>query len=451
MVSGQLPIYRNWSFTPDYYSRSQDVLETAISRVSAYRSWQAYDPGREYHIDARYAALPALTKKDIRQHFPDGLVPADRNVQAGLDNGEISFVKTSGTVDMSVTNIWYQPWWDASEKASWQLNAHTRRLATGDHPEAILVNSMNVGIISDDADLPMEKRRLGRFLYLNEKTDPLSWTPALMDRMIAELAEFKPVVLEANASFLARLCRYITAGGKTVFQPGLIVLTYEFNTRLHYRQIQRVFTCPVISSYGTTETGYVFMQCEAGKFHQNSEYCRVDFQPFKPEHGGPRLGRILVTTFNNPWYYLVRFDVGDLVYLDASGQCSCGRNSGLILTTIAGRTAGVTLTTGGRPVTQRELDDTLSQLDDIDEYRLEQADRNSYNLYLVSGRQDKTGLTGEAVALLRSLYGKNAAVSVSYEPSLAPESSGKYRSAKALFPVDIEQYLDEKYHVKKFQ
>jgi len=24
-----------------------------------------------------------------------------------------------------------------------------------------------------------------------------------------------------------------------------------------------------------------FMKCEAGKFHQNSEFCRVDFQPFK--------------------------------------------------------------------------------------------------------------------------------------------------------------------------
>ena len=436
---------QDWKFPPDYYRRSLDVLETALSEVAAYRSWRAFDPGPEYPVDRRYAAMPALTKKDIRQHFPQGLLPTDSDVKSGLANGEIAFVKTSGTIDASVTNIWNQKWWDASERASWKLNSHANKIATGSHPEAILANPLNVGFISDTVELPMEKRRLARFLYLNEKTDPLSWTSEHMDRMIRELGVFKPAVLEANPSLLAKLCRYIAASKKTVFQPELIVFTYEYPSDFHYRQIRQVFDAPIASSYGTTETGYVFMQCEEGKFHQNSEFCRVDFQPLKPEHGGPLLGRILVTTFNNPWYYIVRFDVGDLARLDEQGRCPCGRDSGLILSAIEGRVSNVTLTDTGRLVSLHELDKALSVLEGIDEYRLEQVTKSVYHLYLVSQRPDKDRLKAQASEILKGLYGQDAEVSVTYQDAISPENSGKYSLAKTLFPVKIEHYLDEGY------
>jgi hypothetical protein len=105
-------------------------------------------------------------------------VPIGRNFKRGLDSGEIRLVETSGSSDISVTNIWNQEWWDASERASWELNSHATRLATGNHPEAILANPLNVGVVSNDVDLPMEKRLLARFLYLNEKADPTKLTMA---------------------------------------------------------------------------------------------------------------------------------------------------------------------------------------------------------------------------------------------------------------------------------
>jgi hypothetical protein len=89
----------------------------ALNQVDAYKSWKVFDPGRRYSVDARYATLPALTKKDIRKHFPTGLVPPGCSIESGLASGEIEFVKTSGTTDVAVTNIWYQKWWNASEYA----------------------------------------------------------------------------------------------------------------------------------------------------------------------------------------------------------------------------------------------------------------------------------------------------------------------------------------------
>lgn len=428
-------------YPQEYYKKSTEILETALNSVRAYRDWRTYDPGKDKPIDERYAAMPYLHKTKIQDFFPDGLVPENRDIKASLERGEISTATTSGSSDISVVNIWNQEWWDASERASWQLNSHASRIMTGKHPEAILVNPLNVGIVSDNSELPMEERRLDRFLYLNEMTDPAKWSPEHMDRIIRELELFRPVALEANPSFLARLARYAADNNKKVFQPGLIVFTYEYPSLIHYRQIRRAFTCPMTSSYGSTETGSVFMQCEEGKFHQNIDYCRVDFQPFKPEYGGPSLGRILVTTFGNQWYYMIRFDVRDMVRIDEEGSCKCGRNSGLILSAIEGRAMSMTLTCDGRPVTLRTLDNALGGIDGIEEYRLEQHSETVYSLHLVTERAEKSGLEREALEVLKGVYGADADITVYFSDALSPEDSGKYTLAKVHFPVNIDTFI----------
>jgi phenylacetate-coenzyme A ligase PaaK-like adenylate-forming protein len=432
----------NWKHTPEYYDVAERTLDIGLEEIAAYRTWKDLDPGPGHDIDSRFAALPALTKKDIRENFPHGMLPSGCDLDQGIKNGEITLVETSGTTDDTITNIWNQKWWDASERASWKLNSYMSRIATGSHNEAILSNPINVGIISDEIDLPMEDRRLARFLYLNEKTDPVAWTPTIMERMIQELNTFQPAVLEANPSYLARLCRYMNDRHKTVFQPGAIVFTYEYTSHFCFRQIRSIFpSVPMISSYGTTETGYVFMQCENGKLHQNSEYSRVDFQPFRREHGGPLLGRILVTPLNNHWSYLLRFDTGDIVQLEASGKCDCGRNSGLILSSLNGRRASLTLTCGGRLVTLNELDNALCVLHGIEEYELVQTDGSAYDLHLVSQRPDKEKLSEHATRILKKLYGQEAKVSIVYRAAIAPERSGKYLISRALFPIELEKYL----------
>ena len=158
---------------------------------------------------SRFAALPALTKRELRVHGPQGFVPDGRDIDEGLAAREIELVETSGATGDRVTNVWYQPWWDASEAASWRLNAHARAAATGSHREAILTSPWCTGFPCEEGYLTMEQRTLGRFLFLSERSDPSSWSSDLMDRMVEELNIFEPVILEANPSFLARLSRHI--------------------------------------------------------------------------------------------------------------------------------------------------------------------------------------------------------------------------------------------------
>jgi phenylacetate-CoA ligase len=426
-------------------SRLLATLETALQSVPAYRSWQKFDPGPGFDVDTRYSRMPALTKADMRAQGVRAFVPLNQDFDAGIASGEIEYVKTSGTTDEQVTNLWNQKWWNASERASWQLHSRAAQCLTGSQPEAILTSPLCAGMPCESGYLPFEKRRLGRFLFLNEKVNPAEWTRAHMDRMVDELNRFQPQSLEANPSFLARLSRHIVRTRKRVVQPAMIFLTYEYPSVLHSRAIREAFDAPLASSYGCTECGYIFMECEAGRLHENTQFCRVDFLPMAEEHGGPQVGRILVTTFQNPWYLVVRFDVGDLVRLETRGRCPCGRNGGITLAAIEGRVKNVTMTPGGRAVTQREIDDALSGVAGVEEYQVLQIHRAEYTAFIVcSSSSQRSACMKHVRETLRSVYGDKAKVTVKTMRALVPDIPGKYRLVKPLIAIDPSSFFDRR-------
>jgi phenylacetate-coenzyme A ligase PaaK-like adenylate-forming protein len=428
-----------------YAERCRTALDEALRSTRGYEAWRGLDPGPGCDVFSRLASLPALTKSALREHGPEGFVPRGRDVAAGLAAGEIELAETSGSTGDRVANIWYQRWWDASEAASWRLNAHVCAASVGEHPEAIITSPWCTGIPCEDDYLSMHQRTVGRFLYLSERSDPSAWSPGLMDRMAAELDAFKPVVIEANPSFLARLSRHIVERRLRVPSPEIIILTYENPSILHRRQIGRAFDAPIASSYGSTEAGYVFMECEAGRLHQVTESCHVDFLPFAPGHGGPGTGRILVTTFDNPWRSLVRFDIGDVVRLSGPAPCPCGRDEGLTLASIEGRTVSLTLTPEGGAVTQGAVDRALSDIEGMVEYQLIQTGPAACRLLYVVERVEPRAAEGAAREALRALYGGAATITAELVESIVPDPPGKYKLAKSIEPVDSDALLDARF------
>ncbi len=437
-----------------YADRVAAALDHALADVPAYRAWRALDPGPARTVFPRLAGMPALTKADLRDHGPEGMLPPDRAIDDGVARGEIELVQTSGTTSERVTNAWHQPWWDASERASWRLNAHAAAADMGAHREAILTSPRNTGIACEDGELAMAARTRGRFLYLTERTDVAAWTPGLMDRMLRELEQLAPTALEANPSFLARLARHALATGARPRPPALVVLTYENASPVQRALVRGAFAAPIASSYGSTEAGYVFMECERGRMHQVSECCHVDFLPFARRFGGPLLGRLLVTTLDNPWRALIRFDVGDLAMLappapgrPAGTYCPCGRRGGLVLAGIEGRAAGLTLDARGGPVTPAAVDRALAAVPSLVDHRLRQRHPGEvaveYVLDPVAG--PTRDAEREVRDALRRLYGRSCAIETREVPGLHPEASGKYLRTAPEHPVDPDRFLDDAY------
>jgi phenylacetate-CoA ligase len=419
-----------------YHNHCLEALYAALGCTPMYEAWRPFDPGEDASIDTRYTALPILTKTDIRDHFPYDLVPRGFDLDAAVARGEVSFVPTSGTADEALTNIWNQDWWNSSEKASWLLNAHAAGVLTGQHREAILASAFSVGPRSEGSPIPHERRVLGRWLFLNEYGSTVEWPEGHEERIRAELEEYSPVVLEANPSLLSRIARWAWREGKAMFQPRLITLTYEFPSAVQLRAIRRVFSSPIASSYGSTEAGYVFMECERGRLHQNADFCRVDLVPMRSmETSG--IGRILVTTFGNRWFPLLRFEIGDVARISPD-PCPCGRAFGMTLLSIEGRLLSIFLASGNQLVSHRQMDQILASVDGIEEYRLDQLSPLLVRLRIVAGESRlRQSVFREAKEGMQTLLGDSVEVIVEAVPSLFPEASGKFLLAKRHFPLDF--------------
>ncbi len=344
---------------------------------------------------------------------------------SGFARGEIEIVTTSGTSEERVSVVWHQPWWDRSEREASKIHPVLARLFSAPHREAVLTSPLCAGNLCHVGEAPMAERIIGSLLFLNQSPDPTSWDAATIRRMADELRAFEPEIIEADPAYLALFCRGCLQAGLAPLPPQCIVLTYEYPSCLHVRDIAVCFPgVPVVSSYGSTETGHVFTQCAEGRFHQNTATCRVDMQPLD---GDASVGRILVTTLDNPWFTLLRYDVGDLGRITPH-PCPCGRTDGLTLTSIEGRGRDVTYTTTGRPVTLRELDNALAGVPSLDTYQIEQTGPARY----VAHACGRNGAAAQLGDLLHALYGAEADIEVRQEAAIAPEQSGKFRLARSV-------------------
>jgi len=424
-----------FSYPPGFEEKCKAILDMALEHVPAYKGWKRFDKGPQAPTDERFDSLPVLTKADVRANFPLGLIPDWMDLDEGLWNEDISYTYTSGTTSEKVVNIWNQDWWDRSEAASWRLNS---RMIDLEYPPKVakLASSLNVGINCEE-DLPMSHRILGNILYLNEKTSVLQWRPRLLLRMADELVEYRPDIIEANPTLLAKLLYWSLDNGVEMYSPKAIVFTFEFPSAIHLAAFRKSFSSALVSSYGTTETGFVMEQCECDRMHQNTEFCRIDFVPLKEKYGGPEIGRIYVTTFDNPWNCIIRFDVGDLIKLHPSGKCECGRSGGMIADSVEGRVSNVTFTTNGGLVTTKSLDDHIAEINAVRDYRLEQRDRTNYLLEAVLSQEaDRKAATEEIRSVLKKVYGSDGKFEIKILEEIFPGPAGKYRRTQANFEFD---------------
>jgi phenylacetate-CoA ligase len=386
------------------------------------------------------AALPVLTKKDLRAFVPHGFIQKGYNCQEGFRSGEIEMVSTSGTAGERVSIVWNQAWWDSSEREAARLHPSLDRIFQSEHREAVLTTPVCAANMCHIGEAPMQERTVGNLLFLNQALDPTSWDDKNIRRIADELKLFQPKIIEADPAYLAILSRACLRTGYQIFQPECIVLTYEFPSLIHYRQIHKAFPgIPIISSYGSTETGSVFMQCEAGAFHQNTATCHVDIQPLRTECGDSHIGRILVTTFDNPWCVLLRFDVGDMARVRDSAKCSCGYSGELSLDSIDGRCRDITFDTKGRVVTLKQLDDALAAADGLVNYHLEQLDPQRYKIRYAAENGEEQHTATILPDILHTVYGKDAIIETSPDSALPPEQSGKFRLAYSTLPFNAEE------------
>ncbi len=386
-------------------------LQAAISQTAGVPFYHS-DHWQEAFADgsAQLADLPRITKSQLREHSPEGFLPAGLTVESLLARGLIEEESTSGTSGASVRVVFGKTWWAEQELRALLRNPFVAE-CFGDRTSlrrAVLTTPGCSGVSCYNRWLNLEQRTLGDSRYVNQTRIPFSLGDDKLAVMADEVAAWEPAFLDVDPVHGAWFALHCERHGRRFPSLRFILTSYEFTSVTHRAIMERVFGVPVIDLYGSSETGHLLVETD-GVMRPSPETALLE------STSADGIGELLVTTLTNPFLPLMRYEIGDYVEPVAGGYLVHGRKRDAL------RGAD------GRILTTRQVDAAFSGVRGIAHYQLRQRTDGSAHLSLLpeqagDGLASVQATLGERLSLLLGTSVTSESVGL-----LTPEDSGKFR------------------------
>lgn len=359
---------------------------------------------------ARLPDLPRITKSQLREHSPEGFLPAGMSVEALLARGLIEEESTSGTSGASVRVVFGRTWWAEQERRALIRNPFVAGLL-GDRASlrrAVLTTPGCSGVSCYHRWLNLEQRTLGDSRYVNQSRIPFGLGDDKLAVMADEVADWAPAFLDVDPVHGAWFALHCERHGRRFPSLRFILTSYEFTSVTHRAIMERVFGVPVIDLYGSSETGHLLVDVD-GVMRPSPETALLETT------ATDGVGELLVTTLTNPYLPLVRYEIGDFVERVGEGYLVHGRKRDALRDAL------------GRTVTTRQVDMAFVGLRGIAHYQLRQQTDGSARLGLLPEQtgDDLGSVLATLTERLSALLGYP--VECATVGLLTPEDSGKFR------------------------
>lgn len=386
-------------------------LQAAIARTAGLpfydaSTWQAAFGDHSVQL----ADLPRITKSQLREHSPEGFLPAGLTVESLLARGLIEEESTSGTSGASVRVVFGKTWWAEQELRALLRNPFLAE-TFGDRTSlrrAVLTTPGCSGVSCYNRWLNLEQRTLGDSRYVNQTRIPFSLGDDRLAVMAEEVAAWEPDFLDVDPVHGAWFALHCERHGRRFPSLRFILTSYEFTSVTHRAIMERVFGVPVIDLYGSSETGHLLVETD-GIMRPSPETAIL-------ESTAPAgIGELLVTTLTNPYLPLMRYEIGDYVERVAGGYLVHGRKRDAL------RGAD------GRILTTRQVDAAFSGLSGIAHYQLRQRTDGSAHLSLLPEKAGDGLASVQATLVERLSLLLGTTVTSESVGLLTPEDSGKFR------------------------
>ena len=400
-------------------SRLEEALRDALARVPLYQE-PAYAKLRRapgLPVEDWLASLPFINKADLRRGFPGNFLGANTDLEWMLEEHLLEVERTSGTSEERTAVLLGQGWWLKQEEAALRQNRLVADLLN-EFPEArrVTINSPVCGGDISYATIPtLLERTVGNNLFTSLSRFPFLWDEAELRRMAVEAKEWRPLFLDVDPVYGVLFAQFCERQGIRLPSLRFIICSYEFESVVHRRILERVFGVPVFNLYGSTETGHLLMENERGQMLPSVETAFLEI--VEPDLAG--VGELAVTTLTNGYMPLIRYRIGDLVKRRGDSD----RTSYVV----HGRGRDAVFTRDGARVTTLQIDECFTELPGFTHYQLIEQARGEWRLrFVADGKGPNPAELSELRRRLAATLAGKQKLTIEQTDLLMPEASGKF-------------------------
>ncbi|MFA5103084.1 MAG: hypothetical protein WC525_08005 [Candidatus Thermoplasmatota archaeon] len=308
--------------------------------------------------------LPFITKKDIVENYPEGVVPV------GYDRRKASVAYTSGSTGKPVSVFL-----DFPTLSQGLLLSVRQGITYGYSPRTAKIASVgtfNQGRIDrvyDDAILAHTKifRRSNNYLSMNA-FDPIK-------EIITKLNEFQPDIIYTYPIVLQHLAYFKKKGHGEHINPKILQVGGYSMDEYTRKYIQNVFRCPTVNLYQSVEAcGTITYECLQGTWHINHDFYEVEAidENMQIVHPGER-GHIVVTRLFGRGTPIIRYTgMDDWVTLLPECKCPCGVQTPIFKNGVEGRISARVILPDGRVYPAQSFEMVSMVLNELKTYKITQ-------------------------------------------------------------------------------
>jgi phenylacetate-CoA ligase len=242
-----------------------------------------------------------------------------------------------------------------------------------------------------------------------------------------KIMKFKPAYFYGYTTAIYGFCLFAEKMGLDLNRLNLkaVICTAEKMYPHHRDLFNRIFNCPVVDEYGSSENGIIAFQCREGNMHVMSDHLCVEFLDDRDERVNPgELGKIVITDLGAYEMPLIRYEIGDVGrYSDK--QCICGVDLP-IMDIVEGRKEDFIRTRDGKLIHAAYLCYTLKD-DSVHEFKMYQKELNRFLVQIVKSHQFNDDSEKRLRNNLCSSLGDDVVIEFEYLLRIPREISGKLR------------------------
>jgi len=402
---------------PAALSSPDEKLRAYVREVPLYRSAaKATDQSTWSEL---LAALPFITKQDIKRDFPQNFLREGHSLDELVAQKRVEIEHTAGTTDNRADLLLAYGWWARQEAWALSLNSNVARvLAENPGTRRVTISSPACnGDISYQGTPSRKRRTLGNTRVLSLSRFPFLLSTDDLDRMVEEALDWDPVFFDTDPVYAAVFALHCERRKVSFPKLKFIITSYEYTSVLHRRILARVFGVPVYNLYGSTETGHLMMEQSPGEMVPSPKVAHLDV--INQDDRG--IGELVVSTLTNDYMPLLKYRIGDLV------ERRLRATDGGTTYILHGRAPDTLTAPDGRRITTRDIDQCLVGTEGLLHYRLHEISPGEFLLTFIT---EGTGGTETAIAAasqrLEQLIQPLRKIESKQVKFLLPEGSGKF-------------------------